>query len=98
MPAQLICLAHNHMRLCERWLETDQDIVNEAETRRRDQRVATLASRLEKQGQSLPEPWMLARRFTQVSVKLIRWLRVYLLAPTSLPPALGALRRAYATL
>ena len=98
MQAQLICLAHNLMRLCERWLATDQGIVNEAEVRRRDKRVATLASRLEKQGQSLPEPWMLARRFTQVSVKLIRWLRVYLLAPTSLPPALGALRRAYATL
>ena len=41
---------------------------------------------------------MLARRFTRVSVKLIRWLWIYLLAPTSLPPALGALRRAYATL
>ena len=41
---------------------------------------------------------MLARRFTRVSVKLIRWLWIYLLAPTSLPPALGALRRAYAIL
>ncbi|MCP5550459.1 MAG: hypothetical protein H7A53_06170 [Akkermansiaceae bacterium] len=52
----MICLAHNLMRLCERWLKTDQGIVNEAEVRRRDQRVPVLASRLEKQGQSLPEP------------------------------------------
>ena len=45
-------------------------------------------------GAGLPGPWLATRRATQVSVKLIRWLLLYLFAPTPLEPALTALRRA----
>lgn len=98
MQAQLICLAHNLMRLCERWLEADAGIVNAPEKKRRDQRVADLEKALAEQGQSLPEAWRLTLRFTQIAVKLMRWLRVYLYKETCLDTALAALRRAYASL
>jgi hypothetical protein len=98
MQAQLICLAHNLMRLCERWLAAETGIVNEAEIKRRDKRVADLGNVLAKRGQSLPIPWLLTLRFTQIAVKLMRWLRVYLFEKTCLSTALAALRRAYASL
>jgi hypothetical protein len=98
MQAQLICLAHNLMRLCERWLEAEAGIVNVSERERRGQRVAELEKALAKQGHRLPEPWLLTLRFTQIAVKLMRWLRVYLYEKTCLATALAALRRAYASL
>ena len=44
------------MRLCERWLAAETGIVNEAEIKRRDKRVADLGNVLAKRGQSLPIP------------------------------------------
>lgn len=98
MQAQLICLAHNLMRLCERWLEAEAGIVNVPERRRRDKRVAELGAALAKQGLRLPDPWLRTLRFTQIAVKLMRWLRVYLFQKTCLEAALAALRHAYASL
>ena len=98
MQAQLICLAHNLMRLCERWLAAEKGIVNVPEIKRRDKRVADLGQALAKKGLSLPTPWLLTQRFTQIAVKLMRWLRVYLYEKTCLSAALAALHRAYASL
>ena len=96
--AQFICLAHNLMRLCERWLESEEGIVNVPEQKRRSKRVEQWEKGLAEKGLRLPEPWLLTLRFTQIAVKLMRWLRVYLYKKTCLGAALDALRRAYASL
>lgn len=98
MQASLLCLAHNLMRLCERWLEAEQGIVNQAERGRQARRVADWKAILKERGESLPGPWLMTLRNTQISVKLIRWLRVMLFAQTCLKRILEPLRHAYAVL
>ena len=98
MQAQFLCIAHNLMLLCEDTLESAHGIRNEAELRRRAQRLEKLSSQLAAQNQHLPLLMAASRRLTQRSVKFIRWLRVQLFGQPHHPQPLLALRHLFAVL
>jgi hypothetical protein len=98
IQAQFLCLMHNLLRLFEvRVLEPAQ-VRNQAEDRRRLQRLGTVRAQLQKKGQTVPWLVTVLQRCTQCSVKFIRWLRSFFFSPASCSQALDSLRTLYATL
>ena len=96
--AHFLCMAHNLMVRCERQLERDHGVRNEAELARRARRLEKEEERLVKQNETLPMLVRALQRLTVRSVKFIRWLRVQLFARPHHEPDLATLRHLYATL
>lgn len=99
MQAEFICLAHNLLQLFNTHLENDHGLSNQAEKERRAKRLGQMKNQAQTRGARLP---MLvekgASRLTQISLKLLRWLRAHWFSPlplTALTPRLALL---YATL
>lgn len=98
MQAQFLCLAHNLLTIYEQYLETTHGIRNEAEIKRRGQRLQSLKETLAKRFEILPQTVRLIQRLTQRSVKFIRWIRCYFFSGTPYRQALADLRNVYAVL
>ena len=75
MQAHLLCLAHNLIQLFERHLAHAHQVRNEAEVKRRAQRLAQQQALARKRGATLPQLVQTHQRLTQTSVKLYRWIR-----------------------
>jgi hypothetical protein len=98
IQAQFLCLMHNLMRLFEvRVLEPAQ-VHNQAEDRRRLQRLGTVQAQLQGKKEKLPWLVKVLQRCTQCCVKFIRWLRAFFFSTTSCSQALEVLRALYAKL
>jgi hypothetical protein len=98
MQAQFLCLAHHLMLLCEDWLEREHGIRNQAEHRRRAQRVQRSDERLVAQNQTTPALIRGHQRLTVRSVKFIRWLRAQLFESLHHAQPLALLASLYASL
>ena len=95
MQAEFICLAHNLLQLFNTQLENEHGLTNQAEKERRSKRLGQMKDQAEARGTHLP---MLvekgASRLTQISLKLLRWLRAHWFSPlplTALTPRLALL-------
>ena len=97
MQAHFVAIVHNLLLLLQDWHQ-QQGVANTAEIQRRQKRLDQQKSELEKTGQPLPLVYHILQRFTQATVKLIRWLRVHWHQSTSLAQALLQLRSLYAKL
>ena len=75
IQAQFICLTHNLLLLVERRLLED-GITNNAELERKAKELASALDFAAKAGRTIPTPVVALQRFTQRSVKLLRWLKV----------------------
>lgn len=102
--AQFLCLTHNLLLQLEGALAEDDDIHNEAEIKRRAQRLQLAAANLKSAPPntravkpSIPFPIAFTQCLTQRSVKFIRWLRSYLFSSLSWADLIAPLRRIYAT-
>ena len=73
VQAELICLAHNLFLLVEAKLKAE-GIENEAELARKTKELAKAKEIAAKAGRKMPSPVLALQRFTQRSVKLLRWL------------------------
>jgi hypothetical protein len=95
--ARLLCLTHNLMTLMEEQLFREAGIRNEAETKRK---AKTLAKRAEQSqsrgGGGLTVLQQCIQRFTQRTVKFIRWLKNHLDSTLSWACALARLTKIYA--
>lgn len=96
--AQWLCLAHNLLLLLEAQALVPAGVTNQAEDRRRNQRLNELKARLRQAGRALPHLVEVLLQCTQISVKLIRWVRAHFFSSTSWDLALLALRALYAKL
>lgn len=98
MQAHLLCLAHNLIQLFERHLAQAHQVRNEAEVKRRAQRLAHQQALAQARGATLPQLVQTHQRLTQTSVKLYRWLRAHFFNPLPLVALLPDLTHSYATL
>ena len=98
MQAHFLCLAHNLMLLCENNLESVHGIRNVAELKRRAKRLTELIATLAPKNLTLPILFVATQRFTQRSLKFIRWLRVQLFGHPPDGPPWDALRILFAHL
>ena len=98
MQAHFLCLAHNLMVLFEEHLDQTHGVRNEAELKRRNQRLERERVRLAGITQSVPSLYASLQRITQRSLKFIRWLRVLLFSNPEMDNPIDALRRLFATL
>jgi hypothetical protein len=98
MQAHFLCLAHNLLLLFERQLESEHGVSNQAEQRRRRQRLAQQQHAARLRGRKLPPLLARGQRLTQTSLKLLRLLRsfYYIKLPPGRFPAL--LARSHASL
>ena len=94
---EFICLVHNLMLLLEAKLETE-GIRNDAEDKRRAERLDEAREQARRNGGKLPSPLELVKRATSRSVKLIRWIRSCLLDHTLWADATPRLRLLYSKL
>lgn len=97
VQAEFICLAHNLFLLVEAKLKAE-GIENEAELARKAKELAKAKEIAAKAGRKIPSPVLALQRFTQRSVKLLRWLRSSLLDRQAWHTATPRLRDLYATL
>jgi hypothetical protein len=98
VQGQLIAITHNLMLFYEHRLEQDHGVINTAEDARRAKRATEMAKASAAAGRPASSLLLIARRATQRSVKLVRWLRHAIrenLAEAVAAPRLAAL---YATL
>ena len=98
IQANLICIAHNLIRLFERQMEIDHGLANQAEKRRKIKRVEQERAKQEKKGVKLSELFQSLQRTTQASVKFIRWIRYSVFGQTCESTAIESLRCCYANL
>jgi hypothetical protein len=98
LQANFLCLTHNLLRLFEARVLAPAGILNQAEDRRRTQRLERTRARLESAGEQLPPLVQSLQRCTQHSVKFIRWIRAQFTVPTSCSRALESLAALYAKL
>jgi hypothetical protein len=96
--ALLIAITHNLLLCYEQDLEGRYELANEAEDRRRNQRIQSARRAGVKTGWPLPSLLLEARRATQHSVKFIRWLRHALREKLAEATAVPRLMQLYATL
>jgi hypothetical protein len=99
MQAQFICLAHNLLQLFNTHLEKEHHLHNQAEVARRSKRLEEMkvqAKTRHTQLNILVEQG--AARLTQISLKLLRWLRAYWFSPLALRDLTPLLARSYAHL
>lgn len=75
VQGQMVAITHNLLLLYEDRLENHHGVTNTAEDRRRDHRAAELVNFAAAAGRPVSSLLLIARRATQRSVKLVRWLR-----------------------
>ncbi|MDR0353506.1 MAG: hypothetical protein LBI02_09240, partial [Opitutaceae bacterium] len=93
--AHFICMCHNLLLELEQRLAEEHRISNEAEHRRREQRLDEQRHRARERKRVLPAFVETCRRLTQTSLKFIRWLRACLFSELPLAHFLPALRHLY---
>lgn len=94
----MLCLAENLLLLFRHFLDVHEDVRNEAEIKRRSQRLETATATAEKKGGVLPLALLKLQHLTQNSVKFIRWLSTLLYSYLPWDRAIAKLRTSYATL
>ena len=97
IQAQLICLAHNLLLRLETRLKAE-GIENVAELKRKAKELAKEVKTATAAGRKIPSPVTALQRFTQRSVKLLRWLRSSLVDRLTWAVATPRLRTLYAEL
>ena len=95
MQAAFLCMAHNLIEATSLRLEQNHGIRNDAEIDRKSKVLAKVRKDSEA---PLPKLYLTLQRFTQHSVKLIRWLRYHLWNDSCLDAALPQLAALYAKL
>ena len=95
MQAQFVCLLHNLLVLLEGRLQAE-GVENHAEARRREKEQTKAQARALEAGRIIPTPVLALKRFSQRSVKLIRWLRSSLLDRLAYAAATTRLTALYA--
>jgi Transposase DDE domain len=98
LQAQLICLAENLLLLLRLHLDTHENVRNEAEIKRREDRLELAISHVHRNGGSLPLPLRKLQNLTQNSVKFIRWVATLLYLRVPWNRAVNQLRASYACL
>lgn len=98
MQAQFLCLAENLLLLLRHHLEKTHGVRNEAEIKRRRQRLDEATARVAESGGVIPLALRTLQHLTQNSVKFIRWVAALLHRNIPWQSALHRLRAAYATL
>lgn len=98
IQAELICLTWNLLRSFEAYLEEKHNLTNHSETRRKKKRLNEEEKKLKNQGRCLERIVGSLQRTTQISVKLIRWIRYRVWNEDSDDYALEELRALYAKL
>ena len=97
VQARFVALTSNLLLLYERRLERDHGVTNEAEDRRREQRMGWAERAARMAGRAISRVLLRAREATQRSVKFIRWLRGALRDRLTEAAALPHLKQLYAT-
>lgn len=97
IQGNFICLTHNLLLGVETRL-TNEGIKNEAELERKAKELAISVKIATAAGRKMPSPVLALVRFTQRSVKLLRWLRSSLLDRSAWDAATPRLIVLYATL
>jgi len=98
MQAHLICLAENLLLLLRHHLEVHENVRNEAEIKRRQERLDQAVAHVARNGGSVPLPLLKLQHLTQNSVKFIRWVATLLYLRVPWNRAVSQLRASYATL
>ena len=98
IQAHLICLAENLLLLLRHHLEVHEDVRNEAEIKRREERLDLAITHVRRNGGSVPLPVRKLQHLTQNSVKFIRWVATLLYLPVPWKRAVCQLRASYACL
>ncbi len=99
MQAQFICLAHNLLQLFNAHLEEEHQVRNHAEQKRRALRHAAMKAKAQARCATLsPLIEEGAKRLTQISLKLLRWLRACWFSQAPLGLLAPRLAHLYATL
>jgi hypothetical protein len=96
MQAQFICLAHNLMVLMDQNLSSDQEIKNQKEIHRCQQRGEKAQQSAKEQGRELSSLYLNPLKRSQLTLKFIRWLRHHLAADSPMQVAIVSLRQVYA--
>ncbi|MFN0127331.1 MAG: hypothetical protein ACKV19_11670, partial [Verrucomicrobiales bacterium] len=98
VQANLICIAENLLLLLSHQLELEEGVRNEAEIKRRADRLDKAMLKVREAGAHLPLPVRKVQRLTQNSVKFIRWVATLLFLHVPWKHAVNQLRASYATL
>ena len=98
LQAQFLCLAVNLLSLLNHHLESNENVRNEAEIARRQQRLDAAIEGAAKIGRILPLALRKLQHLTQHSVKLTRWVAALLFHPVPWDRAVSSLRASYAQL
>lgn len=80
------------------YLEVDENVRNEAEIKRRQDRLDLAVARVNRNGGSVPLPVLKLQHLTQSSVKFIRWVATLLYVHAPWNQAVNKLRASYACL
>jgi hypothetical protein len=95
---QLVALTHNLLLAYEHRLERDHGVTNQAEDRRRQQRLEEDGRKARRAGRRVSPLLASVRRTTQRSVKFVRWLRQALRENLAEAGAVPRLAHLYASL
>ncbi len=95
MQAEFVCLTHNLMLLLEDELK-EEGIENVVESKRQAQRTREAIEIIHRGGKKIPVCLFKITRFTQRSIKFIRWLRNSIFKLASWRAAVPSLRIVYA--
>ncbi len=98
MQAQFMCLSANLLHLLEHELATKEGITNKAEEARRDKRLEQAKAVAASQDTALPKAVRSARKLTQHTLKLIRWVATQLWLDIPWKQACAILAALYANL
>ena len=98
MQAQLLCITHNLILLCEKTIEKEKGIHNKAEVKRREARASEIKEIIMKNDKVVPVLLVELQRITVRSIKFIRWLRAQLFHKPCEEPSWDQLIRLYAHL
>lgn len=98
LQAQLICIAENLLLLLRHHLDVHEDVRNEAEIKRRAERLEQAVAHVERNKGSVPIPLLKLQNLSQSSVKFIRWVATLLYLKVPWNRAIKQLRASYATL
>jgi len=74
IQAHLVCLAENLILLLRHYLDANENVRNEAEIKRRQERLDLAVDHVARNGGSVPIPLLKFQHLTQSSVKIIRWV------------------------
>ena len=95
MQATFICSVHHLMVLQEHRLKIGENVTNTSEIKRKAKRLSDSINTLTAKKQVMPVLQQRFQRFTQRSVKYIRWLRACLFVEAPWPTVVTALQESY---